>query len=133
MQIKHIDIVLKITLRGFEGWEVLNLFVFIIIFFFESNDSAPWSILRKIFWNSLSTKIKKTLNAFLNPKVRIFIDLTETDLIRFCNSSCTKGIKRNAINNWKSHLLTGNPIFLNGCRNQPVSYTHLTLPTNREV
>ena len=36
----------------------------------------------------------------------------------FWSSSCTKGIKRNAINNWKSHLLIGNPIFLNGYINQ---------------
>ena len=41
MQIKHIDNVLTITLRGFEGLEVLNLLVFIIIFFLENNDSAP--------------------------------------------------------------------------------------------
>ena len=97
---------------------VLNLLVFIIIFFFASNDSAPWSILRNIFWNNLSTKINKTLKDFLNPKLRKFIDLTETDLIIFWNSSCTRGIKRNAINNWKSHLLIGNPIFLKGYINQ---------------
>ncbi|KGF98137.1 hypothetical protein EU95_0067 [Prochlorococcus marinus str. MIT 9201] len=41
MQIKQIDNVLTITLRGFEELKVLNLFVFIIISFFESNDSAP--------------------------------------------------------------------------------------------
>ena len=41
MQIKHIDNVLTITVRDVEGEKVLNLFVFIFIFFFESNDSAP--------------------------------------------------------------------------------------------
>ena len=41
MQIKHIDNVLTITLKDFKGCEVLNLFVFIIISFLESNDSAP--------------------------------------------------------------------------------------------
>jgi hypothetical protein len=41
MQIKHIDNVLTITLRDVEGLKVLNLLVFILIFFFESNDSAP--------------------------------------------------------------------------------------------
>ena len=102
---------------------VLNLLVFIIIFFLENNDSAPCSILRNIFWNNLSTKINKTLKDFLNPKFRKFIDLTDTDLIIFCNSSCTNGIKRNAINNWKSHLLSGNPIFLNGERNQLIAHT----------
>ena len=97
---------------------MLNLLVFIIIFFFESNDSAPWSILRNIFWNNLSTKINKTLKDFFSPKFRKFIDLTDTDLMIFWSSSCTRGIKRNAINNWKSHLLIGNPIFLNGYINQ---------------
>ena len=41
MQIKHIDNVLTITLREVEEYGVLNLFVLIIIFFFESSDSAP--------------------------------------------------------------------------------------------
>ena len=85
--------------------------VFIIIFFFESNDSAPWSILRNIFWNNLSTKINKTLKDFFSPKFLKFIDLTDTDLMIFWSSSCTRGIKRYAINNWNSHLLVGNPIF----------------------
>ena len=111
MQIKQIDNVLTITLKGFEEWKILNLFVFIIISFFESNDSAPWSILRNIFWNNLSTNINKTLKDFLNPKIRKFIDLTDIDLIIFWNSSWTNGINRNAINNWKSHLVIGNPIF----------------------
>jgi len=37
MQIKHIDNVLTITLVDLEGLKVLNLFVFIIISFLESN------------------------------------------------------------------------------------------------
>ena len=41
MQIKQIDNVLTITLKDFKGYKVLNLFVFIFIFFLESNDSAP--------------------------------------------------------------------------------------------
>ena len=41
MPIKHIDNVLTITLKDFEGYKVLNLFVFILIFFLESNDSDP--------------------------------------------------------------------------------------------
>ena len=41
MQIKQIDNVLTITLRGVEGLIVLNLLVFILIIFLESNDSAP--------------------------------------------------------------------------------------------
>ena len=41
MQIKHIDNVLTITVRDVEGEKVLNLFVFILTFFLESNDSAP--------------------------------------------------------------------------------------------
>ena len=118
MQIKHIDNVLTITVRDVEGEKVLNLLVFIKIFFLESNDSAPLSILRKIFWNNLSTRINKTLKDFFNPKFRKFIDLTDTDLMIFWNSSCTRGIKRNAINNWKSHLLNGKPIFLSGYKNQ---------------
>ena len=92
MQIKHIDNVLTITLADFEGWKVLNLLVFIEISFFENNDSAPWSILRNIFWNNLSTKLNKTLKDFFNPKLPKFIDLTDTDLMIFWSSSCTRGI-----------------------------------------
>mgnify|MGYP004221885971 CR=1 FL=1 len=83
MQIKHIDNELKIKVKEFFSLKVLNLLVFIRIFFFESNESAPWSILKKIFKNSLSTIVNKTLNDFLNPKLLRFIDLTDTDLIMF--------------------------------------------------
>ena len=83
MQIKQIDNVLTITLRDVEGYKVLNLSVFMIIFFFDNNDSAPWSILRNIFLNNLSTKINKTLKDFFNPKFLKFIDLTDTDLMIF--------------------------------------------------
>ena len=41
MQIKHIDNVFTIKLRDEEGQKVLNLLVFILIFFLDSNDSAP--------------------------------------------------------------------------------------------
>ena len=37
-------------------------------------------------------------NPFIMLQVK-FIDLTDTDLMIFCSSSCTRGIKRNAINN----------------------------------
>ena len=99
MPIKHIDNVLTIKLRRFDLVSVRNLVVFIIIFFLENNESAPCSILKNIFKNNLSIKDSMTLNDFLKPRFRKFIDLTETDFIIFWNSSCTKGIKRKAINN----------------------------------
>ena len=41
MQIKHIDNELKIKVKEFFLSKVLNLLVFIRIFFLESNESAP--------------------------------------------------------------------------------------------
>ena len=41
MQIKHIDNELQIKVRGDASFEVLNLLVFIRIFFLESRESAP--------------------------------------------------------------------------------------------
>ena len=68
MQIKHIDNVLTNTLRDLEGWKVLNLLVFIIIFFFDNKESAPCSILTNILRKSLSTNVKNTFRDFFKPK-----------------------------------------------------------------
>ena len=87
MQIKHIDNELKTKVRGVDLSKVLNLFVFIRIYFLESNESAPWSILKNIFKKSLSTMVNKTLIDFLKPNFLKFNDLTETDLSMFWNSS----------------------------------------------
>ena len=83
MKIKHIDNELKIKVREFFLSKVLNLSVFIRIFFLESNESAPCSILNNIFKNSLSITVNKKLIDFLNPKLLRFIDLTDTDLSIF--------------------------------------------------
>ena len=87
MNIKHIDNVLKIKVREFFLSKALYLWVFIDIFFLESNESAPWSILKNIFKKSLSTIVNKTLIDFLKPKLLRFIDLTDIDLIIFCIST----------------------------------------------
>ena len=87
MQIKHIDNVLTTNANGVDLNVVLNLSAFIIIFFLDSNESAPCSILTNMFKNNLSKTVNNTLNDFLKPKFRKLIDLTEIDLIIFCNSS----------------------------------------------
>ena len=76
MKIKHIDNVLTKKVKGVDFWILLNLWGFMIIFFFENKESAPCSILKNIFRKSLSTKVNKALKDFLRPKLRKFIDLT---------------------------------------------------------
>ena len=83
MKIKHIDIVLKIDERIFGFFMALYLFILRLNDFLASRESAPCSILSKIFKNNLSTISRIVLIDFFKPNFRKFIDLTDADLSIF--------------------------------------------------
>ena len=47
----------------------------------------------------------------------------------------TEAATANPVHDWIAKSVAENPVilFMKGVPEQPVSYTHLTLPTNREV
>ena len=64
---------------------ILGLFIELYRLIFKLKDplakreSAPWSVLSKIFKNNLSIISNKVLIDFLKPSLRKFIDLTDAD------------------------------------------------------